>query len=124
MPSVELKNKLERYKDYLISKYGRTNRLPATIIGAEYNLKKRVAKNGNYPEHIAPKLRVELLKLGVLGTKGLDNYIGRCCEVRSSNHILITDDGINIDEVNFTNALRPRTGGLIRRCKNCQAIFG
>jgi hypothetical protein len=119
-----LKRKLQKYREQLFTQFGRTNRMPKAIIGAEYYSKKEVDKSGPHPQPLAPKLEKELRKIGEPGTKGIDNYIGCCCEVRSSNRIMITDHRINVEDIIFTEAMRPATGSRMRPCQNCQKVFG
>lgn len=124
MASAILARKVKRYREWLFSKYGRNNRIPKTVIGAEYRYKRQVDHSGPCPNSIATKLKLELLKIAPLGTKGIDNYVGCCCEVRSSNKIMITDNRINITDIDFTDALRSKTGQVRKRCANCKAVFG
>ncbi len=126
MASQALVNKLNAYSNSLISKYGRNNKLPATIIGAEFKGLKKVESSGKVPKPISQYLSKELVNnLGALGSKGNKYRIGCCCEVRASNQIFLTPGIItSTRNINFTNAIRPRTNQVIQRCQNCQIIFG
>ena len=64
------------------------------------------------------------MKIAPLGEKGIDNYVGCCCEVRASNQIIMARPSVPISDLEFTRAIRPRTGQTIRRCQNCRQIFG
>lgn len=124
MASEFLKRKLRQYSIDLIATHGRSNKLPATIIGAEHGRKKEVDSSGPPPKPIAKSLKDVLVeKLAPIGQKGIDNYVGCCCEVRSSNKILLTTVA-PIRNIQFTNAIRPRTNQVINRCQNCKKVFG
>jgi hypothetical protein len=126
MASQTLIRKLNNYSNTLIARFGRNNKLPATIIGAEFRGLTKVDKSGSIPNPIAPYLKQELENnLGALGNKGHKYRIGCCCEVHASNQIFLTP-GINTSTRNivFTEAKRPRTNQVINRCLNCQTIFG
>lgn len=125
MPSEFLKRKLRQYTSDLIATHGRTNKLPATIIGAEYRGKKKVDKSGKVPDPISPYLKRELEKIAPLGEVGHKYRIGCCCEARSSNQILLElSIPPSLKKIKFTNAIRPRTNQIINRCQNCQTVFG
>ncbi|MFV8271263.1 hypothetical protein ACNQGP_15190 [Flavobacterium sp. GT2N3] len=124
MPSEILNRKLRSFSEKLFAKHKRTNKLPATIIGAEHLSNKEVAHSGKHPNPICSKLEKELVKIAPLGKKGLDNYVGCCCEVRASNKIILLRPSVSIGDITFTRAIRPRTGQTIRRCQNCKQVFG
>ena len=109
MASEELKRKLNHFKNRLISS-NQKNKLPATIIGAEYKCIKIVDSSGMEPNPISHKLEFELTKIAPLGQRGYDNIVGRCSEVRSSNKVLEVAKYIAPPQVVFTSAIRPRTG--------------
>ena len=100
------------------------NKLPSTIIGASYNNINHVDRSGSVPDPISKKLEHELTKIAPLGKKGYDNIVGCCCEVRASNKVLKSAPYINLDEILFTDAIRPRTGQIVKRCRNCKQVFG
>lgn len=120
MTSEILKRKLRSYANTLTIL---SNKLPATIIGAEHGRIKTVDSSGAPPNPLAPSLRDKLEKIGNIGTKGIDNVLGCCSEVRASNQILMVRQA-PIRNIQFTDAIRPRTGQVIRRCKNCTNVFG
>lgn len=69
----------------------------------------------------------ELKKLGSIGSKSSvnsDNIIGKCAEVKAANNILINDKRATITDIQFSDAIRPRTLEVIARCSNCKNIFG
>ncbi|MBS1760098.1 MAG: hypothetical protein JST23_08255 [Bacteroidetes bacterium] len=123
MASEFLKRKLRQYSIDLIATHGRTNKLPATIIGAEHGRRRKVDCSGSPPVPMANSLNQALIQIAPIGTKGIDNYVGCCCEVRSSNQILLAVEA-PIRNIQFTNAIRPRTNQVINRCQNCQSVFG
>jgi hypothetical protein len=122
MPSEQLKRKLRNYSTRLIRTFGRTNKLPATIIGAEHGRFRKVDRSGSAPNPIANSLKDALELIAPIGTKGIDNFVGCCCEVRSSNQILLVTVA-PIRNIDFTDAIRPRTNQIISRCQNCQTVF-
>ena len=119
-----LYRKLRKFSEKLFATYKRSNKLPCTIIGAEHKEIKRVDHSGKVPNPLCDKLKRELIKIAPLGTKGIDNYVGCCCEVRASNQIIELRNSVPIKAIVFTKAIRPRTGQTIRRCKNCRQVFG
>tara|TARA_R110002020_G_scaffold73623_3_gene188900 strand:- start:503 stop:964 length:462 start_codon:yes stop_codon:yes gene_type:complete len=124
MASGELNRKLTQLRTDLFKKYGRSNKLPKVIIGAEYRKKRAVDHSGKCPNPLARKLEKELLKIGPLRSKGHHNFIGSCCEVRSSNQIMIKKNFLKPTDISFTKAKRTRTGQNKHRCPNCQIVFG
>ncbi|MBL4755199.1 MAG: hypothetical protein JKY52_16590 [Flavobacteriales bacterium] len=124
MASAKLNRKLRRYGENLFSTYGRSNKLPKTIIGAEHKEIMQVDHSGKVPEPLAPKLRRELVKIAPLGTRGHKYFVGCCCEVRSSNQIILIRSSTPIKDIDFTVARRTRTWQTKRRCQNCRAVFG
>lgn len=125
MASQALIKKLNSYSNDLIAQYGRNNKLPATIIGAEFRGLKMVDKSGGIPNPISPYLNSELVNnLGTLGTVGHKHRIGCCCEVHASNQIFLTGINTSTKNIVFTDAKRPRTNQVINRCQNCQTLFG
>lgn len=123
MASEFLKRKLREYSNGLIATHGRTNKLPATIIGAEHGRRRKVDCSGPPPVPMANSLNQALVQIAAIGTKGIDNYVGCCSEVRSSNQILLLEVA-PIRNIQFTKAIRPRTNQVINRCQNCQTVFG
>jgi hypothetical protein len=124
MASASLNRRLRQFSEDLFAKYKRSNKLPATIVGVEYHEIQAVDHSGKYPNPICRKLERELIKIAPLGTKGIDNYVGCCCEVRASNQIISSRLSVPIRDLEFTRAIRPRTGQTIRRCQNCRQVFG
>jgi hypothetical protein len=126
MASQDLKRKLNTYSNNLIATFGRNNKLPATIIGAEFRGLKKVDKSGKPPKSMSPYLKKKLEDdLGPIGSVGYKYRIGCCCEVHASNQIFDTPGIItSTKNIIFTAAKRPRTNQIINRCQNCKTIFG
>jgi len=122
--SAILNRKVRKLSQDLLALHKRSNKLPATIIGAEHKEIKKVDHSGKAPNPLCNKLKKELIKIAPIGTKGIDNYVGCCCEVRASNQIISIRNSVPIDRIVFTLAKRPRTGQTIRRCQNCKQVFG
>ena len=124
MASEHLERRVKRYRENLFARYGRRNRAPKVVIGAQHFEICKVDHSGQCPTDIAPKLERELVKIAPLGEKGHDNYVGCCCEVRASNQIILLRPSAPIAAIAFTKALRTRTGEPVRRCRNCREVFG
>lgn len=124
MASRRLKHKLNQYSVILASAGNKKNRCPATIIGAEHGNRRKVDSSGIPPSPMAQSLQVEIQNIGTIGSRANNNTLGCCSEVRASNQILIMSAKIQIINIRFTNAIRPRTGQIIARCKNCTIVFG
>lgn len=75
------------------------------------------------PETIDPILLKRAKSLGGIGSRGLTkrNTVGVCAEFRSANTLLL--NGSKIENIRFTQAIRPRTGQIIPTCNNCLRIF-
>jgi hypothetical protein len=71
MASVILNRKLKKFSEKLFTKYKRSNKLPATVIGAEHKEIKKVDHSGKVPNPICSKLTKELIKIAPLGKKEL-----------------------------------------------------
>lgn len=125
MASDEINKNLDNYIKILLKKY-KKNTLPATAIGAEYLSYKKTDYSGPPPDKnsIAKKLLEKLNQLGGVGKKINNNVVGCCCEVRASNKILSKSINLPPNKITFTNAIRPRTGQIVKRCKNCEEVFG
>lgn len=116
------------YYEQLIYRFARRYQAkkiyPATVICARLNQEVVIEKSGAVPTPLALQLENKLTYLGELGTRNNGgNFIGRCAEVRASNPILLDNLSRRTDQVNFTNAYRPRTMQIIVRCNNCNQTF-
>ncbi len=102
-----------------------TGKAPATVVGAELNGKTAIATSGTPPSKIAPQLQNAADKIGGVGTKTASgNTVGCCAEFKAANELLIKNPSATPQQVNFTEAIRPRTGQTIPMCENCNATFG
>ncbi|MDM1086707.1 hypothetical protein [Myroides odoratimimus] len=82
---------------------------------------------------IHPKLKKELNKLGTIGKNselgeksGCRNQIGKCAEIKVSHRILSKEHrkfSTQINDVEFTDAIRPRTLEPVPMCFNCKYVF-
>lgn len=70
-------------------------------------------------------------RLNILGDVGkrsnhtdTKNIIGKCAEVKAANQVLQATKKLNVTEIEFTPAIRPRTLEKIPRCQNCVIVFG
>ena len=73
---------------------------------------------------IHPSLAGKLDQIGGLGAEnaGAVGRVGCCGEVDAANQLL--QQGSKLENIRFTDAIRPRTGQVIPRCENCTAVFG
>ncbi|WP_042722327.1 RHS repeat-associated core domain-containing protein [Flavobacterium sp. B17] len=98
---------------------------PATIVGAELNGQTTIATSGVPPATIAPQLESVVSELGGLGTRTpAGNVVGCCAEFQAGNKLLLDNPLASPSQVNFTEAIRPRTGQTIPMCENCKTTFG
>lgn len=105
-------------------RYQRKKIYPATVICASYNQEVVIDKSGAVPINLANQLKIKLSALGNIGERNFSgNFVGRCSEVRASNPILIHNPHIKTQQVNFSNAYRPRTMQVIPTCANCRSTF-
>jgi hypothetical protein len=97
---------------------------PAALIGAWHSSDYCTDTEGPVPIPLAPVLETSLQTIAPLRSKVNGNYIGCCCEVRSSNQILEPKRYLSITDISFTPAIRPRTMQIVPRCRNCVTVFG
>ncbi len=110
--------------DATVSNLQATGKGPATVVGAELNGSRSIATSGAPPKEIAPALEKAANDLGGVGTKNAGNTVGCCGEFRAANNVLLENPSAVPTDVNFTPAVRPRTGQVVPPCKNCQIMFG
>lgn len=79
--------------------------------------------SGDIPDKVSGSLLKRANRIGGIGSKGLtpSNTVGCCAEFRSANTLMLR--GSRINNIRFTDAVRPRTGDTIPACKNCTSIF-
>ncbi len=105
-------------------RYQRKKIYPATVICATFNHEYNIEKSGPVPISLANQLSLKLSTLGIIGNRNASgNFVGKCSEVRASNPILNNNPHIRTQQINFSNAYRPRTMQVIPRCSNCQRTF-
>jgi len=100
---------------------------PAVVVGCYSNYYKLyVNTTHSRPDYSqTPVLKSVLKKLGTIGQKrnNCDNIIGACAEPKAVHYALL-DQHFNMNYIHFTKAFRPRTGEVIKYCKNCKDAFG
>jgi hypothetical protein len=101
----------------------------AVIVGCQFNQYKGIAVNRPYitDKQLIAELDYRLLtKLKILGTlawKRNKNYLGNCAEVHASNKVLKQNNIVQLDQIVFSLAYRPRTLQVIDYCQNCLDTF-
>lgn len=102
-----------------------SGKAPATVVGAELNGQTVISTSGAPQSLIAPQLEGVVNELGGIGTKtATGNTVGCCAEFQAGNNLLLANPNALPSQVNFTNAIRPRTGQVIDMCDNCKTTFG
>lgn len=97
---------------------------PAAVVGAEASYYKVVDKTSKeFNIKLVNNLKDRLLSIGSINTVVNGNLLGRCAEVAAANQILEKRPYINISNIDFSKALRPRTMQEVPRCKNCRLTF-
>lgn len=82
--------------------------------------------NGNSKPYQHRKLFDHIKRrLGNIGSfaDGVNHPIGYCAEQNVANRLLLDGDA-QIDDIQFSVPIRPRTGEVIDYCGNCEALFG
>lgn len=98
---------------------------PAAVVGAELQGSTKIVASGEIPSVIAPQLEAAAAEIGGVGTKtATGNTVGCCAEFRAANELLLENPSAAPSQVNFTDAIRPRTGEIIAPCENCKTTFG
>jgi len=96
----------------------------ATIIGAGKSYYKRIDRSGPIsPHNIFHKLKSKLSTIGELYTRHNGNFVGCCAEVNAANQILNKLPHLKLNQINFSNAIGPRTMQKIPTCQNCKLTF-
>ena len=71
-------------------------------------------------------LRRKMLRLGNIGehsTRGERNIIGNCAEQHAGNNYMNSYKEKNMENLYFSEAVRPRTMEVYPPCDNCKYIF-
>lgn len=85
----------------------------------------RVLEDDTYERKIKTRLNSILGEIGKVSLKtNCKNIIGKCAEVKAANNVLKLERRLKVQELVFTNAIRPRSLEVIPRCNNCKAVFG
>ncbi len=121
-----LGNAQRQLDDFAASIRGQRNP-PTTAIGAVDPQTGRIVTttSGDVPSVIHPDLQRYADDLGGLGVRtSCGNVLGRCAEFRVANELLLGNPNLRISDIEFTQAIRPRTGRPVPRCQNCVDVFG
>ena len=106
------------------SELGATGSSPATIVGAELNWQTVIGTSGVPPTSLAPQLEAAAGELGGVGAKTTSgNTVGCCGEFHAANGLLLKNPSATPQQINFTPAIRPRTGQVVPMCANCEIMF-
>lgn len=76
--------------------------------------------------HETPKLEKKMKSLGIIGKKRTvcDNVLGACAEPHAARKVLSHfGPHMNLSQLVFSKALRPRTMEVIEYCQNCKDTF-
>ncbi|ROH98824.1 hypothetical protein EGI16_19875 [Chryseobacterium sp. G0240] len=102
-----------------------TGKAPSAVAGAELNGQTVIGISGPAPTEIAPQLQDIVEMLGGTGTKNIHKTPVACCaEFQAGNELLLRNPQAIPSQINFTEAIRPRTGRVVPMCGNCKASFG
>ncbi|WP_417940954.1 DUF6443 domain-containing protein [Flavobacterium sp. RS13.1] len=102
-----------------------TGKAPSVVVGAELNGQTTIASSGAPPTNVAPQLVEATAEIGGVGTKTASgNTVGCCAEFQAANSLLLDNPTATPGQINFTEAVRPRTGQTVPMCENCKTTFG
>jgi RHS repeat-associated protein len=97
----------------------------SVVVGAELEGQTVIAGSGAPPTAVAPQLQGVVGEMGGIGTKtATGNTVGCCAEFHAGNQLLLENSAATPQQINFTNAIRPRTGQTVPMCENCKTTFG
>ncbi|WP_353938910.1 RHS repeat-associated core domain-containing protein [uncultured Chryseobacterium sp.] len=98
---------------------------PSAVVGAELNGQTVIGISADAPTEIAPQLQDVVEMLGGAGTRNINKTSVACCaEFHAGNELLLKNPQAFPSQINFTNAIRPRTGKVVQMFGNCKATFG
>jgi hypothetical protein len=98
---------------------------PSAVVGAELNGQTVIGISADAPTEIAPQLQDVVEMLGGAGTRNINKTSVACCaEFHAGNELLLKNPQAFPSQINFINAIRPRTGKVVQMCGNCKATFG
>jgi len=97
----------------------------ATVVGA-YDVQTgavAVGRSGAGLEPVNPQIAAVAEKAGGLGARnpGVRGPVGNCAECNAAN--TLANQGSNVTDVRFTQAVRPRTREVVPKCPNCEKMF-
>lgn len=105
--------------------------LPPVMIGCQSGFLKGIGETIHNLEGqtFHPLLQEKLETLGTIGKPSpiCKNIVGKCAEDDAANKVLMSDSESSIKSLQqlwFTDSLRPRTFQSIPACKNCEFVFG
>ncbi|MCO6538484.1 MAG: hypothetical protein J6567_11095 [Gilliamella sp.] len=52
------------------------------------------------------------------------NIVGRCAEFRAANDLMLKKPRLKAKDIDISGAWRPRKLKQVKRCDNCEAMFG
>jgi filamentous hemagglutinin len=72
---------------------------------------------------INPDLAAAADQIGGVGSMnpGAPSPVGCCAEFDGANQLM--NQGSNLGDIDFTNAIRPSSGKVIPKCENCATMF-
>jgi filamentous hemagglutinin len=72
---------------------------------------------------INPDLAAAADQVGGVGAMnpGAHSPVGCCAEFDAANQLM--NDGSSLDNIRFTDAIRPRNGDVVPKCENCEKMF-
>ena len=135
MPSQDLERSVDQYSGSVANNVIRCRRspriwdYPAVVVSCKMNGGNNRIYNGKsskpIPGMYEPQLEIALTRLGGVGQhsgNGCPYTIGNCAEPHAANKLL-KDTHVELDQILFSTALRPRTRQVIPYCANCRAVF-
>jgi RHS repeat-associated protein len=122
-----LKTKAEEARDAKVKELQEAGETPAAVIGAYDPTTGQVAVGVSgpapAPDAVDPAMLAKADALGGLGAKtGATGAVGSCAEFDAANQLVTA--GSKPEDIQFTDAVRPRTGQTVPMCSNCQTMFG
>jgi RHS repeat-associated protein len=123
-----LRELAEERRDERVDELLDEGQTPSAVVGA-YDPETGevvVGVSGNIPDYddVHPDLRPIVDEMGGLGaiTEDAVGPVGNCAEFDAANQLL--HSGSTLEDIEFTDAVRPRTGQQVPMCDNCQNMFG
>ena len=124
--STNFRTSLNTITEDAASTLKKMKKFPGAVITAELpnGGSTSLATSGLKTNKVAPQLKLSVDKLGGLGAESNGNVVGACAEFNAANSLLLENPGIQAKQINFSSAIRPKTGQIVARCKNCCFMFG